>query len=84
MKIIKIKDSIPCHLKRLFHIVMTKTTVLYLVTLYLQLPEKYCNVILLRDIQEVSTREIANILNIYQLHRAKWLLKATLADALIC
>lgn len=49
-----------------------------------QLPEKYCNVLLLRDIQEVSTRETANILGISeasvktQLHRARLLLKVIL------
>lgn len=52
--------------------------------LIFQLPDKYCNVILLRDIQEVSTRETANILGISevsvktQLHRARLLLKAIL------
>jgi len=51
-----------------------------------QLPDKYCNVILLRDIQEVSTKETANILGISeasvktQLHRARLLLKAILAE----
>ena len=46
------------------------------------LPEKYCNVILLRDIQELSTRETAEILMISeasvktQLHRARLFLKA--------
>ena len=50
----------------------------------LQLPEKYCNVLLLRDIQEISTRETAQILDISeslvktQLHRARQLLKAIL------
>ncbi len=54
--------------------------------LILQLPDKYCNVILLRDIQEVSTKETANILGISevsvktQLHRARLLLKAILAE----
>lgn len=49
-----------------------------------QLPEKYCNVLLLRDIQEISTRETAEILTISeasvktQLHRARLLLKAIL------
>tara|TARA_B110000467_G_scaffold151379_1_gene159700 strand:+ start:106 stop:789 length:684 start_codon:yes stop_codon:yes gene_type:complete len=49
-----------------------------------QLPEKYCNVLLLRDIQEISTRETATILAISeasvktQLHRARLLLKAIL------
>lgn len=49
-----------------------------------QLPEKYCNVLLLRDIQEVSTRETAELLDISeasvktQLHRARLLLKAIL------
>lgn len=52
--------------------------------LIFQLPEKYCNVLLLRDIQEVSTRETANILGITeasvktQLHRARLLLKSIL------
>jgi RNA polymerase sigma-70 factor (ECF subfamily) len=52
--------------------------------LIFQLPEKYCNVLLLRDIQEVSTRETANILDISeasvktQLHRARLLLKVIL------
>jgi len=46
------------------------------------LPEKYCNVLLLRDIQELSTKESAHILAISesavktQLHRARLLLKA--------
>lgn len=49
-----------------------------------QLPEKYCNVLLLRDIQEISTRETAELLDITeasvktQLHRARLLLKAIL------
>lgn len=49
-----------------------------------QLPEKYCNVLLLRDIQEISTKETAEILEITeasvktQLHRARLLLKAIL------
>lgn len=49
-----------------------------------QLPEKYCNVLMLRDIQELSTRETANLLDISevlvktQLHRARLLLKAIL------
>lgn len=49
-----------------------------------QLPEKYCNVLLLRDIQEISTRETAELLAISeasvktQLHRARLLLKAIL------
>ncbi len=49
-----------------------------------QLPEKYCNVILLRDIQEISTKETASMLGITepsvktQLHRGRQLLKAIL------
>ena len=49
-----------------------------------QLPEKYCNVLLLRDIQEMSTRETAELLSLSeasvktQLHRARLLLKAIL------
>ncbi|UUO23724.1 sigma-70 family RNA polymerase sigma factor [Colwellia sp. M166] len=49
-----------------------------------QLPEKYCNVLLLRDIQEMNTKETAKILSISevsvktQLHRARLLLKAIL------
>lgn len=49
-----------------------------------QLPEKYCNVLLLRDIQEMNTKETAEILSISevsvktQLHRARLLLKAIL------
>jgi len=49
-----------------------------------QLPEKYCNVILLRDIQEISTKETASILGITetsvktQLHRGRQILKAIL------
>ncbi|PKG86033.1 RNA polymerase subunit sigma-24 [Colwellia sp. 75C3] len=49
-----------------------------------QLPEKYCNVLLLRDIQEISTKETANIIGISeasvktQLHRARLLLKSIL------
>jgi RNA polymerase sigma-70 factor (ECF subfamily) len=53
-------------------------------SLIFQLPEKYCNVLLLRDIQELSTKESAHILAISestvktQLHRARLLLKAML------
>lgn len=49
-----------------------------------QLPEKYCNVLLLRDIQEISTKGTSEILEISeasvktQLHRARLLLKAIL------
>lgn len=49
-----------------------------------QLPEKYCNVLLLRDIQEMNTKETAALLSISevsvktQLHRARLLLKAIL------
>lgn len=49
-----------------------------------QLPEKYCNVLLLRDIQEISTKETSEILAISeaavktQLHRARLLLKEIL------
>jgi RNA polymerase sigma-70 factor (ECF subfamily) len=52
-----------------------------LTELILQLPEKYCNVLILRDIQELSTKESAQILAISQasvktqLHRARLLLK---------
>ena len=52
--------------------------------LILHLPEKYCNVLILRDIQELSTKESAQILAISpaavktQLHRARLLLKALL------
>lgn len=48
------------------------------------LPEKYCNVIQLRDIQELSTKDTAEILEISeasvktQLHRGRLLLKALL------
>lgn len=55
---------------------------LNLTELILQLPEKYCNVLILRDIQELSTKESAQILAISsasvktQLHRARLLLKA--------
>ena len=48
------------------------------------LPEKYCNVIQLRDIQELSTKDTAEILEISeasvktQLHRGRLLLKAIL------
>ncbi|MDX2369307.1 MAG: sigma-70 family RNA polymerase sigma factor [Colwellia sp.] len=53
-------------------------------SLIFQLPEKYCNVLLLRDIQELSTKESAHILALSesavktQLHRARLLLKAML------
>lgn len=53
-------------------------------SLIFQLPDKYCNVLLLRDIQELSTKESAQILAISesavktQLHRARLLLKAML------
>jgi RNA polymerase sigma-70 factor (ECF subfamily) len=49
-----------------------------------QLPEKYCNVLLLRDIQEMNTKETAEILAVSeasvktQLHRARLLLRAIL------
>lgn len=49
-----------------------------------QLPEKYCNVLLFRDIQGLTTKETAEILAISegvvktQLHRARLLLKAVL------
>ena len=52
--------------------------------LIFQLPEKYCNVLLLRDIQEINTKETANILGLSevsvktQLHRARLLLKSIL------
>ena len=55
-----------------------------LTELILQLPEKYCNVLILRDIQELSTKESAQILAISlasvktQLHRARLLLKVLL------
>ncbi len=56
----------------------------YISELIFQLPEKYCNVLLLRDIQELSTKETANILEISevavktQLHRARLFLKQAL------
>jgi RNA polymerase sigma-70 factor (ECF subfamily) len=56
----------------------------YIDKLIFQLPEKYCNVLLLRDIQELSTKETANILAISevavktQLHRARLFLKQVL------
>jgi len=52
--------------------------------LIFQLPEKYCNVLMLRDIQELSTKESAQVLAISegsvktQLHRARLLLTALL------
>ena len=61
-----------------------KETKLSLNEIIYQLPEKYCNVILLRDIQEISTKETAETLEISeasvktQLHRARLLLKAIL------
>lgn len=57
---------------------------LNLAELIFQLPEKYCNVLILRDIQELSTKESAQILAISQaavktqLHRARLLLKTLL------
>ena len=57
-----------------------------LAELILQLPEKYCNVLMLRDIQELSTKESAQILAISttavktQLHRARLLLKVLLEN----
>lgn len=49
-----------------------------------KLPEKYCNVLLLRDIQDMNTKETSELLSISevsvktQLHRARLLLKAIL------
>ena len=61
-----------------------KETKLSLTEIIYQLPEKYCNVLLLRDIQEMNTKETAALLFISeasiktQLHRARVLLKAIL------
>lgn len=61
-----------------------KETKLSLHEVIYQLPEKYCNVLMMRDIQEMSTRETAEILSISealvktQLHRARLLLKEIL------
>ncbi|MCI2284409.1 sigma-70 family RNA polymerase sigma factor [Colwellia sp. MSW7] len=61
-----------------------KETKLSLTEIIYQLPEKYCNVLLLRDIQEMNTKETAALLFISeasvktQLHRARLLLKAIL------
>lgn len=74
-------DNLTNNLETLFEKHETK---LSLNEIIYQLPEKYCNVLLLRDIQELSTKETAELLAISevsvktQLHRARLLLKAIL------
>lgn len=74
-------DSERTNLEEIFEL---NETIMSLKDIILKLPEKYCNVIMLRDIQEISTAETAVILNISasavktQLHRARLLLKAIL------
>lgn len=74
-------DGLGGNIERLFEQNETK---LSLNDIIYQLPEKYCNVLLLRDIQEISTKETAVLLAISeasvktQLHRARLLLKAIL------
>ncbi|MFT5760076.1 MAG: RNA polymerase sigma-70 factor (ECF subfamily) [Alteromonadaceae bacterium] len=74
-------DNLGNNIERIFEKSETKIS---LNEIIYQLPEKYCNVILLRDIQEISTKETSEILEISetsvktQLHRARLLLKAIL------
>jgi RNA polymerase sigma-70 factor (ECF subfamily) len=76
-----LNDNLNNNIEMLFEKGETK---LSLNNIIYQLPEKYCNVSLLRDIQELSTKETAEILAISeasvktQLHRARLLLKAIL------
>jgi RNA polymerase sigma-70 factor (ECF subfamily) len=76
-----LNDNLNNNIEMLFEKGETK---LSLNNIIYQLPEKYCNVLLLRDIQELSTKETAEILAISeasvktQLHRARLLLKAIL------
>jgi len=74
-------DNSASNLEQLFELKETKTTLNEIIR---SLPEKYCNVLLLRDIQELSTNETAMILAIStaavktQLHRARLFLKEAL------
>jgi RNA polymerase sigma-70 factor (ECF subfamily) len=76
-----LSQTLGSNIERLFEKSETK---LSLTEIIYQLPEKYCNVLLLRDIQEITTKETAEILAISeasvktQLHRARLLLKAIL------
>jgi RNA polymerase sigma-70 factor (ECF subfamily) len=76
-----LSHSLENNLETLFE---KKETKLSLNEIIYQLPEKYCNVLLLRDIQEMSTTETAELLEISeasvktQLHRARLLLKTIL------
>lgn len=76
-----LNESLENNIEKIFEKNETKSS---LKRLIYQLPDKYCNVILLRDIQEMSTRETAELLGISeasiktQLHRARLLLKAIL------
>tara|TARA_R110001583_G_scaffold106334_1_gene254578 strand:+ start:2931 stop:3527 length:597 start_codon:yes stop_codon:yes gene_type:complete len=78
-------DELGCSLGNNIEAVFEKNeTKLSLNEIIHQLPEKYCNVLLLRDIQEMNTKETAELLSISevsvktQLHRARLLLKAIL------
>jgi RNA polymerase sigma-70 factor (ECF subfamily) len=70
------------NIEQLFERLETKTSLHQLIC---QLPEKYCNVLLLRDIQGLSTKETSVYLDISesvvktQLHRARLFLKAALS-----
>ncbi|MCJ8270621.1 MAG: sigma-70 family RNA polymerase sigma factor [Psychrosphaera sp.] len=69
------------NIEQLFERNETKTSLHQLIC---QLPEKYCNVLLLRDIQGLSTKETSVYLDLSesvvktQLHRARLFLKAAL------
>ena len=78
-------DELGCNLQTSIEAVFEQNeTKLSLHEIIHQLPEKYCNVLLLRDIQEMNTKETAELLSISevsvktQLHRARLLLKAIL------
>jgi RNA polymerase sigma-70 factor (ECF subfamily) len=82
---INLSDELGHSLENNIELVFEKNeTKLSLNEIIYQLPEKYCNVLLLRDIQEMNTKETAVILSISetsvktQLHRARLLLKAIL------
>lgn len=74
-------DNSGNNLEQIFERQETKTVINEMIR---TLPEKYCNVIQLRDIQELSTKDTAEILEISeasvktQLHRGRLLLKAIL------
>ncbi len=75
-------DDSSNNIEQLFERLETKTSLHQLIC---QLPEKYCNVLLLRDIQGLSTKETSVYLEVSesvvktQLHRARLFLKAALS-----